>query len=197
MMKKMILSAIVMMATTAGYAQHEVGSLTVQPKVGLNIANMTDSGGADPRFGLAVGAELEYQVSDWFSLAGGAVYSMQGAKNKVDGVDATIKLDYINIPIVANFYVAKGLALKFGLQPGFNINSKASASASGVSASMSLSNFGIDIKTLDLSIPVGVSYEFNNVVIDGRYNVGATKLVDGDDTRNSVFQFTIGYKFGL
>ena len=196
-MKKMILSAIVMVATTSAFAQHAVGSLTVQPKVGLNIANMTDSDGADPRIGLVAGAELEYQVSDWFSLAGGAVYSMQGAKASESGFSGTLKLDYINIPIVANFYVAKGLALKFGLQPGFNVSSKLSASGGGVSASTSLSNLGIDIKSFDLSIPVGASYEFNNIVIDARYNVGSTKLVDGEDSRNSVFQFTIGYKFGL
>ena len=193
----MILSAIVMVATTSAFAQHAVGSLTVQPKVGLNIANMTDSDGADPRIGLVAGAELEYQVSDWFSLAGGAVYSMQGAKASESGFSGTLKLDYINIPIVANFYVAKGLALKFGLQPGFNVSSKLSASGGGVSASTSLSNLGIDIKSFDLSIPVGASYEFNNIVIDARYNVGSTKLVDGEDSRNSVFQFTIGYKFGL
>lgn len=196
-MKKMIFAAVVMMATTSAFAQHAVGSLTVQPKVGLNIANMTDSDGADPRIGLVAGAELEYQVSDWFSLAGGAVYSMQGAKDSDSGYSGTLKLDYINIPIVANFYVAKGLALKFGLQPGFNVSSKLSASGGGVSASTSLSNLGIDIKSFDLSIPVGASYEFNNIVIDARYNVGSTKLVDGDDSRNSVFQFTVGYKFGL
>ena len=34
------------------------------------------------------------------------------------------RLNYLNIPILANFYVTKGLALKAGIQPGFLIGSK-------------------------------------------------------------------------
>ena len=40
-------------------------------------------------------------------------------------------------------------------------------------------------------------YEFNNVVIDARYNFGVTNIADGGDAKNSVFQFTLGYKFAL
>lgn len=48
-----------------------------------------------------------------------------------------------------------------------------------------------------LSIPVGLSYEISNVVLDARYNWGVTKAFDGLDSKNSVFQVTIGYKFQL
>jgi hypothetical protein len=89
----------------------------LQPKVGLSIANVTDIDGTDPRYGVVAGAEFEYGVSDIFGLSAGALYSMQGAK---DG-DATLKLDYINVPILANVYVTKGLAIKLGIQPGFNV----------------------------------------------------------------------------
>lgn len=56
-----------------------------------------------------------------------------------------------------------------------------------------------EAKTVDFSIPVGLSYEFPTVpiVIDARYNWGLTKVVDGGDSKNSVFQFTLGYKFDL
>lgn len=126
---------------------------------------------------------------------------MQGVKASLiyEGlnVKATVKNDYINIPIMANIYVVRGLALKFGIQPGFNVNSCGSVSAEGVSVSRSLHDIGVDIKSFDFSIPIGLSYEFSNVVIDGRYNIGTTKIVDGEGTRNSVFQFTVGYKFRL
>ena len=62
----------------------------------------------------------------------------------------------------------------------------------------------IDIKdecnTFDFSIPVGVSYEFDNhIVIDARYNIGITNINKGGDVtnRNSVFLATVGYKFRL
>jgi hypothetical protein len=38
-MKKFILSAVVMLASVASYAQHAAGTTTIQPKIGINIAN--------------------------------------------------------------------------------------------------------------------------------------------------------------
>lgn len=200
-MKKVFLAASILIYSLATYAQHEVGTLTVQPKVGLNVANLTGGDNADPRLGLVLGAEFEYQITRLFSLSAGALYSMQGAKGDDTStgtkVNVTMKLDYINIPILANIYVTKGLAVKFGIQPGFNVSSKAKASQGSTSISMSLSDFGFDVNSFDFSIPVGLSYEFNNFVIDGRYNIGVLKIVDGGDAKNSVFQFTVGYKFKL
>ena len=202
-MKKLFLSTLILLATVASHAQQAVGTVTLQPKVGINIASLTNTDGSDPRIGLAAGAELEYQVSDIVSLSGGVLYSMQGVKEKDDGVSATVKLDYINIPILANVYVTKGLAVKLGIQPGFMVNDKfkvASGSASGeVSFEDAMKAAGTDasLKKFDFSIPVGLSYEYKNVVLDARYNWGLTKVIDGVDTKNSVFQITLGYKFAL
>ena len=197
----MILMAVAMLASVASFAQHSVGTVTIQPKVGISVATLTDGDDVDPRIGLVAGAEFEYQATDIFSISAGALYSMQGAKT--DGM--TVKMDYINIPILANVYVVKGLAVKLGIQPGFNVNSEASIKGSGYSVEGKLSDY---TKTFDFSIPVGVSYEFNNIVLDARYNWGLTKWADnskyasalGDvkvDSKHSVFQFTVGYKFAL
>ena len=191
-MKKIILMAVMALATVSSFAQHAVGTFTIQPKVGLNLANVTD-GGNDIRVGAVAGAEFEYQISDIFSLSAGALYSMQGCKGEVEGYDATVKLDYLNIPILANVYVAKGLAVKLGIQPGFNVTSKASVEKGGTKVTTELD----DVESVDFSIPVGLSYEINNFVIDARYNLGVSKIMDGSDSKNSVFQFTLGYKFAL
>lgn len=193
-MKKIILTAMVMLASAASFAQQEVGSVTLQPKVGLNIANLTKLDDSDPRFGLAVGAEFEYQATEIFSVSGGLLYSMQGAKDKYNSTTETLKLDYINIPILANVYVVKGLAVKLGIQPGFNVNSSYKVKSGETSVSTD-----VDSKTFDFSIPVGLSYELPTVplVIDARYNWGLTKVADDSDSKNSVFQITLGYKFAL
>ena len=191
-MKKLILMAVMALATVSSFAQHAVGTFTIQPKVGLNLANLTESE-ADLRVGLAAGAEFEYQVADIFSLSAGAIYSMQGCKNNIKGVDVTSKLDYINVPILANVYVVKGLAVKLGLQPGFNVSHKLSVAKGSTSGSTDIPG----VKSVDLSIPVGLSYEYSNFVFDARYNFGVTKVADDADSKNSVFQFTLGYKFAL
>lgn len=192
-MKKLFLMAVVMLASVASYAQHATGSFTLQPKVGLNIASLTKSDGADPRFGVAAGVEAEYQATDIFGISAGLLYSMQGNKFKESGVTTTNKIDYINIPILANVYVAKGLAVKLGVQPGFKVNDEYKISGGGHSIEGDVDK----AKSFDFSIPVGLSYEISNVVLDARYNFGCTKVFDGADCRNSVFQITLGYKFDL
>ena len=191
-MKKLFLMAVMALATVSSFAQHRVGTVTIQPKVGLSLANVT-KGDGDIRVGAVAGAEFEYQVSDIFSLSAGALYSMQGCKGEVEGYDATVKLDYLNIPILANVYVAKGLAVKLGIQPGFNVTSKASVEKGGTKVTTELD----DVESVDFSIPVGLSYEINNFVIDARYNLGVSKIWDDIDSKHSVFQFTLGYKFAL
>lgn len=192
-MKKILLMAVVMLASVASYAQQAVGTFTLQPKIGMNVASLTKCDGCDPRIGLAAGVEAEYQATDIFSVSAGLIYSMQGNKAKEDGVTLTTKLDYINIPILANVYVTKGLAVKLGVQPAFNVSDK--QKLSGGKASVEPEDVGAE--SFDFSIPVGLSYEFNNVVIDARYNFGVTNIADGGDSKNSVFQFTLGYKFAL
>ena len=191
-MKELLVMAAVMLASVGAYAQHAVGSFTLQPKVGMNIANLTDADDADARIGFVGGLETEYQATDIFSLSAGVLYSMQGCKYDNDKVKTTSKLDYINIPIMANVYVAKGLAVKLGVQPAFNVNSEVKVSGGKYSTSAD-----VDAKSFDFSIPVGISYEYSNVVLDARYNWGLTKVVDGSDSKNSVFQITLGYKFDL
>lgn len=192
-MKKILLMAVVMLASVASYAQQAVGTFTLQPKIGMNVASLTKCDGCDPRIGLAAGVEAEYQATDIFSVSAGLIYSMQGNKAKEEGVTLTTKLDYINIPILANVYVTKGLAVKLGVQPAFNVSDK--QKLSGGKASVEAE--GVGAESFDFSIPVGLSYEYNNVVFDARYNFGVTNIADGGDSKNSVFQFTLGYKFAL
>ena len=192
-MKKLFLAVVAMMISAATFAQNEVGQLTIQPKVGVNIANITDVDDADPRIGLAAGAEFEYGLTDNIGLSAGVLYSMQGVKTIIVGDDCTSKLDYLNVPILANFYVAKGFAVKLGVQPGFKLSSKAKFKGSGGSKEVDVDGF----KSVDLSIPVGVSYQYQNIVFDARYNWGVTNIVEDSDSKHSVFQITVGYKFSL
>ena len=192
-MRKVIIMAVLMLSSVATFAQRPVGSLTVQPKIGMNFATLTKADDSESRIGLVAGAELEYQLSDIFSISGGALYSQQGCEWSEDGSTRTNKLDYINIPVLANVYVVKNLAVKVGLQPAFNVNSKQKASKGDSSVQGSIEG----IKTFDCSIPVGLSYEYKNFVIDGRYNFGLTKVSKHADSKNSVFQITLGYKLDI
>ena len=191
-MKKIMLVAALMLSSVATFAQHAVGSFNLQPKVGVSIANVTEFKGTDPRVGLVAGLEGEYQATDIFSVSAGVLYSMQGAKGDWGNlINATNRLDYINVPIMANVYVVKGLAVKLGVQPGFNVSNKIAANNRNTVDNL------VKAQSVDVAIPVGVSYEYNNFQLDARYNWGVSKAYKFDKAKNSVFQITLGYKFDL
>lgn len=191
-MKKILLIAAMAVMTLTASAQNAVGQFTLKPMVGMTIANLTDADG-DAKIGLAAGVEAEYGVSDKFGVTFGAIYSMQGSKVSEDGLTLKANLEYINIPILANYYVAPGFAIKAGIQPGFNTKGKYKIEGGGDSYETDIDG----LKSVDFSIPVGLSYEFSSFVIDARYNWGLTKVADDGDSKNSVFMISVGYKFGI
>jgi predicted porin len=194
-MMMMLVMAIVAMTASAQNTLRDKGSFTLQPKAGVGIGTIAGSwttiGGEKDkaRIGFVAGLEGEYYAADWFGLAVGLNYAQQGFKFEAEDYKETTKLDYLNVPIVGNFYVAKGLALKTGFQFGFLMNAKLDSQ---------------DIKDLcnkvNFAIPIGVSYEIENVVLDLRYNLGlnkTNKADNGNKARTDLIQITLGYKFNL
>ena len=233
-MKKIIMMAVAAFMATTASAQFEKGTWSLQPFLGGSISSITNVGSFDiddgielkkrMRVGYIIGGEAEYQFAKKFSVAAGINYTTQGCGWKdIDYFDGGAKikikdqsdiLGYIKIPIVANYYIFKGFAVKAGVQFGFMVSSKFFAHGEadydlfgdGVKRAVDL--YGtVDMKDqykkFDFSIPVGVSYQFKvPIVIDARYQIGLTKLnkysYDGiKDSKNSVFTLTVGYKFGL
>lgn len=204
-MKKLFLLMAMMVTTIAVQAQHEEGDITIQPRVGISYSNITD--GNKWKLNIAYGVEFEYYLAEQFSLAGGVLFTNQGCKydvysddNKV--TDETIKLNlyYGTLPITANYYILPGLALKAGIQPAFRVKANVVQGSEKLDFDKMVAAFyGNDVKMnkLDLSIPVGLSYEFKGITLDARYNFGLTKLTsDGDNLYNKVFVVTLGYKIG-
>ena len=193
-MKKLFLIAAMMVATLSASAQNEVGQWSIKPMAGVNLATMTKTTDSKMRVGLAVGAELAVGAAENFEVSAGVLYSMQGVKGKDNllgvNIDETIKLDYINIPILANLYITRGLAIKAGVQPGFNVKKKIKAEAGGQSDEATIDG----VKGFALSVPVGLSYEIGGVVLDARYNWGLTKVWKDEDSKHSYFTITLGYK---
>ena len=191
-MKKLLVMAAMVLSSVGAFAQYSAGDITIQPKVGLNVSSVTEDE-AGYIAGFVGGVEGEYPM---VGISAGLLYSMQGASVKDAEGDPKLEMNYVNIPILVNAYVAKGLALKAGIQPAFNVSNK--VKVAGISIDYDkYAPEEAEIKTFDFSIPVGISYEYMNVCLDARYNIGVSKIADGDSGQNSVFQITLGYKFKL
>ena len=206
-MKKLLTLMALIAITLSAQAQHEEGDVTIQPKVGITISNITD--GDKSKVNLAYGVEFERFFADQFSASLGVVFTDQGCKYDIYSADGAgnvsdeMKLDiyYGTLPIMANYYVLPGLALKAGIQPAFRVKAKIEYKGEKVDFDNYIDTMfkgeGNKLNTFDLSIPVGLSYEYKGITLDARYNFGVTKLISNTDKGiyNKVFIMTLGYKF--
>lgn len=212
-MKKLFTMVALMAMSLTAFAQHEEGDVTIQPKVGITISNITD--GDKSKVNLAYGVEFERFFTDQFSASLGVMFTNQGCKwdieraevysadgtGKKDSDDMKLDIYYGTLPIMANYYVLPGLALKAGIQPAFRVKARMEYNGEKVDfdnyIDIMFNGEGNKLRTFDLSIPVGFSYEFKGITFDARYNIGVTKLISDTDEGiyNKVFIMTLGYKF--
>ena len=195
-MKKIMMIAALLVATLSASAQ----GMYLKPMVGGTLSNVTKADNSKMKLGLVGGAEFGYKMSDPFAITAGLLVSMQGNAFKDNNYmkDEKNTLTYLNVPILANYYVAPGLAIKAGVQPGFLLSRKWKGEENIDGKWVKFDESGTDgLKKFDLSIPIGLSYEISDFVIDARYNLGLTKIVEHYDGKNSVIMLTLGYKIPL
>lgn len=214
-MKKVLLAIICLAASIPTTAQKYAGAWTITPKAGANLAfmnnftyNSLDYWTIEPKWkvGLVAGVETEWQMFKRSSLSFGVLYAQQGCRwGHVDNLRKDMKLTthYLNFPVMENIYVLPGLALKGGVQFGFSLDNRVSYNEMATDV-MNEHNTDKklwerrsyntdDVKKLDVSIPVGISYNFYDVVFDLRYTFGLNsmhKSING--VHNHMLMLTIG-----
>lgn len=206
-MKKLVLCAIIGAFSINFLSAQEV---KFGVKAGVNFASLSgdDLDDLDGLTGFHVGGVAEVLFSDKFSLQPEIFYSAQGAKSEYTGayidsfeVKTKLKLDYINIPVIAKYYVTRELSIEAGPQIGFLVSAKQKIKVSGGGDSESDS---VDLKDyykgLDFGLGLGLGYKFENGLnFSARYNIGLSNVSDEDSDdfsiKNNVFQLSVGYMF--
>ena len=215
MMKKLLTITAAALVAISASAQSEAGSFTLQPNVGVTYTTATGDGSeaVDGAIGLTAGVEGMYMINDKFGAALGLNYT--GFNTSLNpytnlsyylgtaapkGKDVIASNYYFNIPVMANYYVAPGLALKAGV--ALNILSTAKVDGED---EFSLKIDGKEIfpsskakdayKSTFFSIPVGASYEINDFVFNLRYNFGLRSVRKNFSDSFNNLSFTVGYKF--
>ncbi|SDH51209.1 porin family protein [Myroides phaeus] len=187
-MKKITLSLLAALAFSFT-ANAQTPDVKIGVKGGLNIATLTGEGSSSLT-GFNIGGVAEIFVNEKFSVQPEILYSTQGAEYSIFKKDIKAELHYINVPVMAKYYVYEGLNIQAGPQFGFNVKSELD---------------GKDIKDMtkgfDFGLNLGLGYELPvGVFFDARYNFGLTDTFKSQagvksDTKNSVFQISVGYKF--
>ena len=184
-------------------AWREPGTTTIYPRVGFNLSkfggdkiytgiNTFDgvAGTIPARFkvGFTVGAEAQHQFSNALAGSIGLLYSQQGTafkKTSDTEFDFKMKENNLIVPVMLVATTKYNIDFKLGLQPEFRV-SKA---------------FDKVLNKVSLSIPVGISYEYRNVVLDLRYNIGVSHVYKEqssyDASRGQTVMLTLGYGIDL
>jgi hypothetical protein len=238
-MKRINILVVTLGITLGMMAQNQKGTFSVRPMAGISIANLSSNldNYYHNQVGLTAGVEVEYALSNQIGISLGAIYSQQGSE--IDGstdlrytddngqqhidyseYEGHLRTNYINLPLMVNYYVVKGLAIKAGIQVGLHCDDRLKEDQlfvrhvhlpsadvfttlpSGLVNEMwSKTIHETDAcKSMDFGIPVGLSYEYKNVTLDARYYFGLTKIDKSQelqDIRNRTFSVTFGYRFNL
>lgn len=229
-MKRLSILVAVLTVSLMTLAQPSAGSFSLIPRLGVNFANMTNDEvvvdlmqqehtlKSRIKPGLMVGFDAEYQATNDLFMSLGLQYSRQGSRfpdfERKDGEfvegysDWHTDLDYLNVPLLFGYRIAKGFSVKAGLQLGLLLGGKEKMSYTDITildggtrkqgnAVPRETDVKDVYKSVDLSIPLALSYEFENVILDARYNFGLTRIhqLDVVKSRNSVIQLSVGYRF--
>ncbi|MBR0037088.1 MAG: PorT family protein [Bacteroidales bacterium] len=192
--------------------------------------------------GFTGGVDFQYQISRRWAVSVGLNYSYKRCGFKTSSEEQLFarvpnfeweseslvyKMHYYQFPILAKFYIYKGLALNAGAQ--FGGLRQAYRKYESRVLFYSTSQYFIrdevmrdywwssklevgkwysrktdvrltrNLEKFDFSIPVGLSYEYKELLFDARADIGLTSISKNDDIkcRNLGFVFSIGYRFDL
>lgn len=164
-------------------------------KAGVNFASLVgDVEDAKMRTSFHIGLVAEIPLSESFYFGPEVLYSSQGSKFSDEGMDGAIKLDYVQIPLMARYYVSEGFNMEAGPQIGFLTSSEIEVEDVGVDAKDFMSGF-------DYGLNFGLGYKLPaGIFLQGRYNLGLANVFDSDEFeddegKNSVIQLSVGYMF--
>jgi hypothetical protein len=116
-MRKTILALAIF---TVGFTNAQETKFGV--KGGLNIASLTNSSGASSLIGINIGGFAEFKLNEKFAVQPELLYSGQGLKYQGLG---NFNMNYINIPVMAKYYITEEFNLEAGPQVGFLMSAKA------------------------------------------------------------------------
>ena len=203
MFKKFFLVAAFAFISFSSFAQET----TFGVKAGVNFAS---AGGdvseeVDGRTGFHVGGLAEIMFTEKFGIQPELLYSMQGATSEYGESGITLKeelkLDYLNLPVLAKYKFAPGWNVHLGPQIGFLLNAESEIEASmdgeTVTETEDIKNY---ISSVDYGLSGGLGYELEmGIFFDARYYLGLSDISDDNNAdesvQNNVIQLSVGYKF--
>lgn len=164
-------------------------------KGGLNYSTVTKGDfeeGLNPRTSFHIGFVSEIPLlGKVIYLQPEMLYSRQGFESNYVflGTNFTeeYQVDYINAPILLKLYLGNTLSFEVGPQFGLKINEKVVRNNSEVEVD--------NINEFDTALAAGATLNFDRFFLSGRYTHSLNEIIEDSNSKNSVFQIGVGFKF--
>jgi hypothetical protein len=177
-------------------------------KGGVNFANLQvsedpDEIPFDSRVGLVAGGFVTWTIGDRFSIQPEGLFSQKGAKFTVEGTEATVAIDYVEVPVLIRFSAPASdqTSIHVFAGPSLGFKARAKGTAEGTDVSDEEADLSDQVESVDVGLVVGAGIEIGRVTIDGRYTWGLRNLakaveeLPAPDTKNRVFAILGGFRF--
>jgi hypothetical protein len=215
-MRVMLLIAAAFVVT-AQAAAAQTGPLQIGPAAGVAITTFvgSDADDADSRTSPYFGASVVYHpVLAMLGFESGVYYVQKGASTRFEGATGTLKLTYIEIPLLLRLGMnLQNSAIRpyaaLGGSIGFNTGCSVEAAFGGVSVSFDCDDPEMEgelaVRAVDFGISGGAGVDIpvgmRGVLTPSlRYTHGLTSVDDGTpraDLKNSAFQLGVSFRFSL
>lgn len=186
MTKSLFLLSFVMLCFTEGTAQ----TFNLGAKAGANfvVVNGDNSRNNFNLFNYHLGAVGRLGITEKFAFQPELLYSTQHYSYE----SLRYYMDYITVPIMADYKVVGGLSLQAGPQFAMNVKNQLKMKAGDDYPGMDrkLDN----AKSLGIGIGLGMQYKLPiNLFFQARYTFGLTDIYDNSNLKMGVFSLSVGY----
>lgn len=199
-----------MYSARTGFSAGVEAEYRISPLIGISGGVFYSSQGAKVNYYYTEAMDMKAQEYNFFSNNHYPVLPENLTEDDLVMCETTtysrIEQQNLNIPILVNFHVWKGLTLKTGLQVEWTMSARLKSDVTGFYYPTDPPIYGqyvsdgirqVFVKTgervdytrksdesvksqlhdVSTSIPVGISYEYKNFELDARYHFGLTKVM--------------------
>ena len=191
------IAGLALFGGTAVKAQKK--AITVGPRVDLNVARVVGDNQEDAtsRTGMRIGAWASMDLNERFSIQPEFVLSGKGSKWPDDA--ASIKISYLQIPVLAQYRITTGKTVNPYLLAGPALSFKAGCNLQVEGSDYACNEETTAVSSTDFGMILGAGIHVGRAQVSLRYDLGLANINgDGDAVvKNRAFSVAVGYGFRI
>jgi len=182
-------------------------------KGGVNISNISGDvdSSIESKTSMNIGAYGLYKILPKLGIQAELLYSEQGYTNEpvptpenVEKIEEILRMQYINLPVLASYNVIENLWLEGGIQVGYLVDAELEEETVRIGDTGQVDSETITIgskdnfKDLDVGLAGGLRYKLSqNFMLQARYTQSLNDINEAEpgDQFNSIWSFSVGFVF--